>query len=80
MVREFGFNLRFPPQAECRSGRAYSNAVQNRAVSKPPNVNSIRVLVPMNDQKWEAAAARSIRAIRMGLMRARAIEQRENHE
>jgi hypothetical protein len=59
---------------------AHSNAVQNRAVSKPPNVNSIRAFLPPNNEKWEAAAARSIRAIRMGLMRAGAIEQRENHE
>ena len=43
-------------------------------------MNSIRVLLPVSDEKWEAAAAGSIRTICMGLMRPGAIEQRENHE
>ena len=68
----------FSAKNRARSGTAYSNAVQDLPLFELPNMNSIRVLLPPDREKWEAAHPRSIRAIRMGLMRAGAIEQRAN--
>ena len=69
----------FSAENRARPRHIYSNAVQNRDVSKRQNLNSIRILLPPDNKRWEVEAARSIRANGMGLMRAEAIEQRENH-
>ena len=78
VVRKIWVQLPFSAEILRALRARIQNCCTERPLFEPPNMNSIRVLLPPDHEKWEAAHPRSIRAIRMGLMRAGAIEQRVN--